>query len=99
MGTLLKILHEPFVQTGLWTSLLLGGLCAFLGIFLVLKRIVFVGAAMSQLAAFGVALGHLLGHGINFSPDIAAFGFAVAGAVIFWLPFSNKRLSKESWIG
>ncbi len=95
----MEIFQEPFVQAGLLTSLLLGGLCAYLGIYLVLKRIVFVGAALSQLAAMGIALGHLLGHWINLTPDAFAYLFAIGGAVIFWIPFSNKKLSKESLIG
>lgn len=96
---MIEIFKEPFVQTGVIASVLLGGFCAYLGIFLVLKRIVFVGAALSQLAAVGIALGHLLGHWVEIKPGVMAFTFALAGAFIFWIPFSQKRLSKESWIG
>lgn len=99
MINLIEIFQEPFVQVGLLTSLLLGGVCAYLGIFLILKRIVFVGAALSQLAAMGIALGHLLGHWIEVSPEFFAYFFAIGGAVIFWIPFSNKKISQESWIG
>ncbi len=99
MTEIVAIFKEPFVQAGLISSLLLGGICAYLGIFLVLKRIVFVGAALSQLAAMGIALGHLLGHWIHVSPEVMAYSFALGGAMIFWVRFSEKKLSQESWIG
>lgn len=38
-----------------WATLALGALCAYLGVFTVLRRIVFTGAALAQAAAAGVA--------------------------------------------
>ncbi|MEM8713756.1 MAG: metal ABC transporter permease, partial [Planctomycetota bacterium] len=41
--------------TNYWATLGLGALCAYLGLFTVLRRIVFTGAALAQAAAAGVA--------------------------------------------
>ncbi len=68
MDLLIEIFSERFIQIGLAASIILGGICAYLRVFLVLKRIVFVGAALSQMAAVGVVIGHMIGHqiGLNF---------------------------------
>lgn len=55
-----------FVLRGLWAGLIVGLLCAYLGVYVVLKRIVFVGAALAEVATVGVAL--------SFLPAIAALG-------------------------
>lgn len=52
----LGLLAEPFVQQALKAALLVGALCAYLGVFVVLKRIVFVGAALANTASLGAAL-------------------------------------------
>ena len=37
-----------------------GAICGFLGVYVVLRRIVFVGAMLSQVSSFGVALAFYL---------------------------------------
>ncbi len=78
---------------------MIGGVCAYLGVFLILKRIVFVGAAISQLAAVGVVTGHLIGHWIGIDFEHLAFLFTIFGALIFWKTFSEGSITKESLIG
>lgn len=56
MGESLALLGEDFVQQALKAALLVGALCAYLGVFVVLKRIVFVGAALANTASLGAAL-------------------------------------------
>ena len=43
-----------FVLPGLYAGLVVAAICAYLGVYVVLKRIVFVGAALSELATVGV---------------------------------------------
>ena len=41
----MALLQEPFLQRALMTAVLCGTLCAFLGVYIHLKRIVFIGIA------------------------------------------------------
>jgi ABC-type Mn2+/Zn2+ transport system permease subunit len=56
MEDALHLLTEKFVQDALLAAILAATLCAYLGVFVVLKRIVFVGAALSEAASLGAAL-------------------------------------------
>jgi ABC-type Mn2+/Zn2+ transport system permease subunit len=90
-----EIFTEPFLRYALFAGLLTGSVCALLGVYVVLRRIVFLGVALSEAAALGVALGLFLG----WNPEAAAFGLSLATAVLFSLPGKYKLLSKESVIG
>ncbi len=99
MDLLIEIFSERFIQVGLAASIILGGICAYLGVFLVLKRIVFVGAAVSQMAALGVVIGHMIGHKIGLNFEALAFLFSILGVLFFWLPASGGSITRESLIG
>ncbi len=91
------MLIEPFLHfpEALFAGLLAGGVCAFLGVYVVLRRIVFLGVALSEAAALGVALGLFVG----WRPEAAAFGLTLVTALLFSLPGRYQVLSKESLIG
>ncbi|MBC8555520.1 MAG: metal ABC transporter permease [Candidatus Brocadiales bacterium] len=99
MDLLIEIFSERFIQVGLAASVILGGICAYLGVFLILKRIVFVGAALSQMAAVGVVIGHMIGHKIGLNFEALAFLFSILGVLFFWLPVSGGSITRESLIG
>jgi len=98
-----------FMQRALAAGLLVGCACAYLGVFLILKRIVFVGAALSEIAAAGLALGFFLhgflGHHEEFGllghyfPGMVSFLVTLGGIVFFWIPWAERRVSRESLIG
>jgi len=92
---MIDIFKEPFMQTALLGGLIAACLCAYLGVFVILKRIVFMGMALSQVAVLGIALG--LFAGIN--PIIGAFILTFVGIILFWIPFTEKKISRESLIG
>jgi ABC-type Mn2+/Zn2+ transport system permease subunit len=52
----LQMLTQDFVLDALKAALIVAVMCSFLGVFVVLKRIVFVGAALAEVSAFGAAL-------------------------------------------
>lgn len=56
MNETLSLLGQGFVQEALRAALIVAVLCAYLGVFVVLKRIVFVGAALAEVSALGAAL-------------------------------------------
>ncbi|WP_372367311.1 metal ABC transporter permease [Candidatus Uabimicrobium sp. HlEnr_7] len=76
------------------TCLLLATCCAFLGVYVVLRRIIFFGVAVIQLAALGVAFSFLFA----WNPIICAAITSFAGIALF-LKLDNSRISKENLIG
>jgi ABC-type Mn2+/Zn2+ transport system permease subunit len=79
---MMEFLSLGFIQRALLTGGLLGATCAVLGVFVVLKRMAFIGVGISHAALGGVAIGLTLG----FPPLAAAGAFSVAVAwVIGWI--------------
>ena len=75
-------------REALYGALVIALACSVLGVYVVLRRIVFVGAAIAQLSTAGIALalflsgmgviGSFAGHTTTFS-----LAFALAGAMFF----------------
>lgn len=86
----LKLFHDA-VYAGLLVSLF----GAIAGAHVIQRRIIFVGVALSQLAAAGVALGLLLG--INES--LGAALMTLAGVALISLFGNSKRLGEGGLIG
>lgn len=78
------------------TCILLAISCAFLGVYVVLRRIIFFGVAVIQLAALGVACSFLLGYNAILCATVGAF----LGIALFLRFTHNETLiSKENLIG
>ena len=57
METLLQILSPDFLlRNSVYTSILVGFACPLVGVFLVLRRLVFMGVALPQISSTGVAV-------------------------------------------
>lgn len=91
----MDILGEDFVRYALAAGVTIGGLCAFLGVYVILKRIVFLGIALAEVSALGVAAGLFLG--IN--PVGSALALTVLAAALFWMPYQSGSVSREGIIG
>lgn len=90
-------LYSDPVLCGLVAGLVLG----WIGVFVVLRRMVFVTAAVSQAAGLGVALTffaeiHL---GLHLDPVFGAVALALAVSAVLTLPAERLRLSRESILG
>src|SRR5919197_365727 len=75
-------------KDALYGALLIAVACSVLGVYVVLRRIVFVGAALAQISSAGIALALWLagrGWGGEFPHHPVAFAliFALAGALFF----------------
>ncbi|MDP2897955.1 MAG: metal ABC transporter permease [bacterium] len=90
-----EVFRESFLRYALFAGLLAGSVCAFLGVYVILRRIVFLGVALSEAAALGVALGLFVG----WNAEAAAFGLTLLTALLFSLSGRYEALSKESLIG
>ena len=75
-------------REALYGALVIALACSVLGVYVVLRRIVFVGAAIAQLSSAGIALAlYLAGAGLISGlaghPTAFALVFALAGAMFF----------------
>ena len=61
MNWLLAPLQFTFMQTGLLAALLVGVTCAVLGVYVVLRRMAFIGDALAHTALPGVVVAYLYG--------------------------------------
>lgn len=100
----------------LWAEPLFAGVLAaavlgYLGVFIVLKRMVFVSAALSQASGVGVAFAFWVGavvgidphsHGqipALLDPSIFSLAFALGAAVLFSLHPGHRKLASETAVG
>jgi ABC-type Mn2+/Zn2+ transport system permease subunit len=89
METLREILSPDFLlRNSVYTSVLIGFACPLVGVFLVLRRLVFMGVALPQISSTGVALALSVPMWLGAKPDHAAHGehlIAFAGSMFFSL--------------
>jgi len=83
------------MQHALVAALISGALCAYLGVYVHLKRIIFIGIALSEVAALGVAAGLYVG----VWPEATASVLTVLVALLFWLPDPRGLLGREAVLG
>lgn len=84
-----------FMQRALLAGCLVGVLCALVGVFVVLKRLSFMGAGISHAAFGGVALGHVLG----VRPMFVAFCFCLLTGLGIAFLSRYRRLKEDTLIG
>ena len=82
-------------------ALIAGGVLGFLSVYVVLRRMVFVSAAVAQSAGLGVALAffatiHL---GIYVEPVLGATAMALAATLLLMTEPTKLRLTRESLLG
>src|SRR6218665_2385090 len=87
--------YELF-QDPILCALIAGGVLGFLGVYVVLRRMVFVSAAVTQSAGLGVALAffaeiHL---GVHVDPTAGAVGLALVATLVLMLDPSRLRLPR-----
>jgi zinc transport system permease protein len=85
----------PFMETALLAGCATAVVCAVIGVYVVLNRIVFLGAALAQLSATGIALGFLVG--------LHTTGLAILLAVVGVLALSfrsgTSRIPADGLLG
>ena len=82
-------------KDALYGALIIALVCSALGVYVVLRRIVFVGAAIAQLSSAGIALSLFLSGmgwatGMTAHPVAFSLVFALAGAMFFGLGGGTK---------
>ena len=95
METLLQPFQYGYMTNAMWVSALVGGVCAFLSAYLMLKGWSLIGDALSHSIVPGVAGAYMLG--LPFALGAFAAGGLAAGAMLFL----NQRsgLKEDAIIG
>lgn len=91
----MEFLQYGFMQRALISGLIVGTTCAFLSIFVTLRRMSFFSDAISHSALMGIALGLLLG----VQPYWAAVVFCVVAAVTLARVRDVSRLPEDTLLG
>ncbi|NTV30131.1 MAG: metal ABC transporter permease [Candidatus Omnitrophica bacterium] len=88
MDMLKEALQFAFIQRALWAGCLVAVSCAFLGVFLVLRRFAMIGDGLAHISFAAIALGLL----IKVTPIFVAVPLVVLAAL------GILRLSDRSWV-
>lgn len=97
-----------FWRDSMAAVLLSAVMCAALGVYVVLRRTIFVGLALTQVSGVGVAMSFWLGSFTGFDPHappvwldprLLSLGFAVGGAITFAFLRGGRRVGGEALIG
>src|SRR5271169_275380 len=102
METFYQILSPDFLlRNSVYTSVLVGISCPLVGVFLVMRRLVFMGVALPQISSTGVAVAlslplwlglHPADHGAHSSHALAFAGsMTFSLAAILVLAFLDRR--------
>ncbi len=90
----LRILFELFPWSMI-VGVLIAAVCSALGVYVILKRVVFIGVALSEAAALGIAAGMIFG--------FPAFAGSAVLTLAFGLglsrPYESGRLPRDAMLG
>ncbi len=95
----------PILKNGILASGLAALVCSFLGVYIILKRIVFVSAALTQISSLGIALALLItgllgsGTGMAILPSLSSLLFACLAASLLAIQTGERRITREGLLG
>ncbi len=92
---MLEALTLPFMQRALLAGLLVGAMASYLGVFVVQRRMSFLGSGLAHAALGGVALGLFLG----LEPLYLAIPFTVAVALLIAWVRERTELGGDTAVG
>jgi zinc transport system permease protein len=107
MSKLLEMFQQGFMIDVLAGTTIVAALCSYLGVFIILRRAVFVGAALAQVSSLGVALA-LFATGaierwwdvhLHIAPQPMAVALTLAAAVAMAIQHKEARLPRETVVG
>lgn len=92
---MIEMLEYSFIRTALLGTTAVGIVCAFLGVYVVLRRIVFVGATLAQISSAGIALGILTG----WSTNGVSLLLTLAAVLFFAHPSFGRKWPQDAVLG
>ncbi len=94
MHEAMQCLYCQFPEA-LRAGLLVSAVCALLGVFVILKRAVFIGITLSEVATCGVAASFLLG----IPPLMGSLVLVLASVSLLAIPFEKQRIPRDTLMG
>ncbi len=89
------LVHDfPFALYG---SMLVGTICAFLGVYIVAKRVVFLGAVLTQVSVFGLALTFLPMFAVPHT--VGSLGVTLIAVLALSRLLTGKHIPKDAVLG
>ncbi|MDI6775116.1 MAG: metal ABC transporter permease [Verrucomicrobiota bacterium] len=76
-------------------GLLIAAVCAMFGVFVILKRVVFIGITLAEMAACGIAAAMLAA----LSPLLGAVLFTLLTVALLAAPFEERRIPRDAVMG
>jgi zinc transport system permease protein len=88
----------PLFKEAILAGTIAGAVLGFLGVFILVRRMVFVTATLTQASGLGVALAFYVDihAGLNLPPIAGALLTALGASVLASLPYERLHLSRES---
>jgi manganese/iron transport system permease protein len=99
MSWLLDPLGYPFMVRALVAAVLVGGVCALVGSYVVVRGMAFLGDALAHAVLPGVAIGYVLGGGARAPVFWSALVTAVVTAIGMGVVSKTARLREDTAIG
>jgi ABC-type Mn2+/Zn2+ transport system permease subunit len=90
-----EIFTDSFLRQPLIALVLTGVMCGYLGVFVVLKRVVFLGAALAEVSSAGIAAAMLVG----LNPMIGSLALVIAGVAAFSVRSFKRAVPQEASVG
>jgi len=81
----------------LYGSMLVGAMCAFLGVYIIAKRVVFLGAVLTQVSVLGLALTFLPIMAIPHT--VGSLAVTLAAVLLLSRFLTGKRIPKDAVLG
>lgn len=86
-----KVLMSSFPEA-MSAGLLIAVACSFFGVFVVLQRVVFIGATLSEVAACGIAAAMFF----HLNPLLGAVVFTLIAVTLLAIPFQEERIPRDA---
>ncbi len=92
---MLEVLQYQFMQNALLAGLLAAIACGIVGVYVVVKKVVFISGGIAHASFGGIGLGYLLG--IN--PVLGAMAFTIVSSLGIGLVTRRTRLPEDTAVG
>src|SRR4030043_2317390 len=92
---MIDALQYEFMRNALLAGLLAAIACGVVGVYVVVKRMVFISGGIAHASFGGIGLGYLIG----ISPVLGAVFFTIASALGMGLVIRKTRLAEDTAIG
>jgi zinc transport system permease protein len=96
---MIEMLRYGFMMDALAASLLAAVACGIIGVYVVVKRIVFISGGISHASFGGIGLGYFLGYFLGIEPMLCVIPFSIAVALCIGEMSRRTRLPEDATIG